>query len=103
MNARDTPAEVFREKMLEEAGRDPHPEPNKRRSSRRAWFSCLIEYEVTLLDQFGAWTTVGSGLVIQPIGLRVLEQIGAAGAALAEGAISSKVAPAILTALSKGR
>lgn len=43
-------------------------------------------FDVTLFDQFDVPKPVGSGLVIQPIGLRVLEQLGAATAALAKGA-----------------
>lgn len=45
-----------------------------------------IGYSVTLFDQFDVPKPVGSGLVIQPVGLRVLEQLGAAEAALAKGA-----------------
>jgi 2-polyprenyl-6-methoxyphenol hydroxylase-like FAD-dependent oxidoreductase len=48
--------------------------------ARRAGFN------VTLFDQFEAPEPVGSGLVIQPVGLRVLEQLGAAKSALAKGA-----------------
>lgn len=43
-------------------------------------------FDVTLFDQFVAPEPVGSGLVIQPVGLRVLEQIGAAQEALSKGA-----------------
>ncbi|MGJ8626612.1 MAG: FAD-dependent oxidoreductase [Sulfitobacter sp.] len=43
-------------------------------------------FDVTLFDQFDAPEPVGSGLVIQPVGLRVLEQLGAAEQALAKGA-----------------
>lgn len=43
-------------------------------------------FDVTLLDQFDTPKPVGSGLVIQPVGLRVLEHLGAAQAALAKGA-----------------
>jgi 2-polyprenyl-6-methoxyphenol hydroxylase-like FAD-dependent oxidoreductase len=43
-------------------------------------------YDVTVFDQFDTPEPVGSGLVIQPVGLRVLEQLGAAESALAKGA-----------------
>lgn len=43
-------------------------------------------FDVTLFDQFDAPKPVGSGLVIQPVGLRILEQLGAADGALAKGA-----------------
>ncbi|WP_421701506.1 FAD-dependent oxidoreductase [Aliiroseovarius sp.] len=43
-------------------------------------------HDVTLFDQFDAPRPVGSGLVIQPVGLDVLEEIGAGAAALAAGA-----------------
>lgn len=43
-------------------------------------------FDVTLFDQFAVPEPVGSGLVIQPVGLRILEQLGAADAALAKGA-----------------
>lgn len=43
-------------------------------------------FDVTVFDQFDMPAPVGSGLVIQPVGLRVLEQLGAADAALAKGA-----------------
>ena len=43
-------------------------------------------FEVTLFDQFTTPEPVGSGLVIQPVGLRVLEQIGAAKEVLSKGA-----------------
>jgi 2-polyprenyl-6-methoxyphenol hydroxylase-like FAD-dependent oxidoreductase len=43
-------------------------------------------FDVTVFDQFDTPAPVGSGLVIQPVGLRVLEQLGAADAALAKGA-----------------
>ncbi|MFS4437317.1 FAD-dependent oxidoreductase [Paracoccaceae bacterium GXU_MW_L88] len=48
--------------------------------AKRAGFS------IALFDQFDTPKPVGSGLVIQPVGLRVLEEIGAAEAALAKGA-----------------
>lgn len=43
-------------------------------------------FDVTLFDQFDVPKPVGSGLVIQPVGLRILEKLGAADAALAKGA-----------------
>ncbi|MFW2543857.1 FAD-dependent oxidoreductase [Primorskyibacter sp. 2E107] len=42
-------------------------------------------HAVTVFDQFEAPAPVGSGLVIQPVGLSVLERLGASGAALAQG------------------
>jgi 2-polyprenyl-6-methoxyphenol hydroxylase-like FAD-dependent oxidoreductase len=42
-----------------------------------------IGSSVTLFDQFEVPEPVGSGLVIQPVGLRVLKQLVAANAALA--------------------
>ncbi|MGZ9811233.1 FAD-dependent oxidoreductase [Pseudoroseicyclus sp. H15] len=42
-------------------------------------------HEVTLYDRFTAPAPVGSGLVIQPVGLEVLALTGAAEAALAQG------------------
>ncbi len=44
------------------------------------------DHEVTLYDQFDTPAPVGSGLVIQPVGLRVLEKLGAAPEALSKGA-----------------
>ncbi|KAB7610481.1 FAD-dependent monooxygenase [Amylibacter sp. SFDW26] len=44
------------------------------------------DHEITLYDQFDTPAPVGSGLVIQPVGLRVLEKMGAAEDALAYGA-----------------
>lgn len=44
-------------------------------------------HELTVFDQFTAPQPVGSGLVIQPVGLDVLEAAGAAGEALARGAV----------------
>ncbi|MEP2472504.1 NAD(P)/FAD-dependent oxidoreductase [Roseobacter sp.] len=43
-------------------------------------------FDVTVFDQFDTPKSVGSGLVIQPVGLSVLKQLGAAEAALAKGA-----------------
>jgi 2-polyprenyl-6-methoxyphenol hydroxylase-like FAD-dependent oxidoreductase len=43
-------------------------------------------FDVTLFDQFATPEPVGSGLVIQPVGLRILEQLGAARHAVAKGA-----------------
>ena len=43
-------------------------------------------FDVTVFVQFDTPAPVGSGLVIQPVGLRVLEQLGAADAALAKRA-----------------
>ena len=44
------------------------------------------DHEITLYDQFDTPAPVGSGLVIQPVGLRVLEKLGAAKEALSKGA-----------------
>ncbi len=44
------------------------------------------DHEITLYDQFETPAPVGSGLVIQPVGLRVLEKLGAANEALSKGA-----------------
>lgn len=43
-------------------------------------------FDVSLFDQFETPEPVGSGLVIQPVGLKVLKQLGAAEAALSKGA-----------------
>ncbi len=43
-------------------------------------------FNVSVFDQFDTPASVGSGLVIQPVGLRVLEHLGAAESALAKGA-----------------
>lgn len=43
-------------------------------------------FEISLFDQFFAPEPVGSGLVIQPVGLRVLEKLGAAQQVLQKGA-----------------
>ena len=43
-------------------------------------------FSVTIFDQFKSPEPVGSGLVIQPVGLAVLEQLGAANMALEKGA-----------------
>ncbi|MGB7243330.1 MAG: NAD(P)/FAD-dependent oxidoreductase [Sulfitobacter sp.] len=51
-----------------------------------AIFASRIGFQVTLFDQFDVPKAVGSGLVIQPVGLRVLEQLGAVDAVLAKGA-----------------
>lgn len=51
-----------------------------------AIFARRIGFAVTLFDQFDAPEPVGSGLVIQPAGLRVLEQLGAADTAVSKGA-----------------
>lgn len=51
-----------------------------------AIFARQAGFDVTLFDQFLSPEPVGSGLVIQPVGLRVLEQLGAADGALAKGA-----------------
>lgn len=42
--------------------------------------------ELTLYDQFDSPAPVGSGLVIQPVGLRILEKLGADKEVLAKGA-----------------
>jgi 2-polyprenyl-6-methoxyphenol hydroxylase-like FAD-dependent oxidoreductase len=51
-----------------------------------AIFARRAGFDITLFDQFDAPEPVGSGLVIQPVGLRVLEQLGAADRAVAKGA-----------------
>ncbi|MCL4148891.1 UNVERIFIED_CONTAM: hypothetical protein GTU68_009394 [Idotea baltica] len=51
-----------------------------------AIFARRAGFDVSLFDQFAAPEPVGSGLVIQPVGLRILEQLGAAEGALAKGA-----------------
>ena len=51
-----------------------------------AIFAQRYGYDVTLFDQFDGPEPVGSGLVIQPVGLRILEQLGAADIVLAKGA-----------------
>ena len=51
-----------------------------------AIFAHRAGFDITLFDQFDTPEPVGSGLVIQPVGLRVLEQLGAADAALTMGA-----------------
>jgi 2-polyprenyl-6-methoxyphenol hydroxylase-like FAD-dependent oxidoreductase len=51
-----------------------------------AKFLAQEQYEITLFDQFDKPAPVGSGLVIQPVGLRILEKLGAAPGALAKGA-----------------
>ncbi len=51
-----------------------------------AIFARRSGFDVTLFDQFEAPEPVGSGLVIQPVGLRILEKLGAADGALAKGA-----------------
>ncbi|MEO1639965.1 MAG: NAD(P)/FAD-dependent oxidoreductase [Pseudomonadota bacterium] len=49
-------------------------------------------HSVTLLDQFTTPQPVGSGLVIQPVGQRVLDAIGAGEAARAKGAAITRMA-----------
>ena len=44
------------------------------------------DHEITLYDQFDTPAPVGSGLVIQPVGLRILEKLGAAQEVLTKGA-----------------
>jgi len=44
------------------------------------------DHDITLYDQFETPAPVGSGLVIQPVGLRVLEKLGAAPDVLSKGA-----------------
>jgi len=51
-----------------------------------AGFLSETAHDITLYDQFDTPAPVGSGLVIQPVGLRVLEKLGAADEALAKGA-----------------
>ena len=45
-------------------------------------------HQVTVFDQFEAPRPVGSGLVIQPVGMEVLDQVGAGDAARSLGAPS---------------
>lgn len=49
-------------------------------------FLARAQYDITLYDQFDTPAPVGSGLVIQPVGLRILEKLEAADEALAKGA-----------------
>ena len=49
-------------------------------------FAARAGFDVTLFDQFNTAAPVGSGLVIQPVGLRILERLGAAQEALDKGA-----------------
>lgn len=49
-------------------------------------FLAKTPHEATLFDQFKTPAPVGSGLVIQPVGLRVLEKLDAAKEALMKGA-----------------
>ena len=51
-----------------------------------AGFLSDSDHKVTLYDQFDTPAPMGSGLVIQPVGLRILENLGAAKEALAKGA-----------------
>jgi 2-polyprenyl-6-methoxyphenol hydroxylase-like FAD-dependent oxidoreductase len=51
-----------------------------------AGFLSGSSHEITLYDQFDAPAPVGSGLVIQPVGLGILEKLGAAKQALTKGA-----------------
>jgi len=51
-----------------------------------AIFAKRAGFEVSLFDQFDEPAPVGSGLVIQPVGLRVLEHMGAADDAIQKGA-----------------
>jgi len=51
-----------------------------------AGFLSDSNHEITLYDQFDTPAPVGSGLVIQPVGLRILEKLGAAKEAVAKGA-----------------
>jgi 2-polyprenyl-6-methoxyphenol hydroxylase-like FAD-dependent oxidoreductase len=51
-----------------------------------AIFAKRAGFNITVFDQFERPEPVGSGLVIQPVGLRVLEELGAAKSALAKGA-----------------
>ena len=44
-------------------------------------------HDVMIYDQFAAPASVGSGLVIQPVGLDVLDRVGAGEAARASGAV----------------
>ena len=43
-------------------------------------------HDITVYDQFESPAPVGSGLVIQPVGLRILEKLGVADLVLAKGA-----------------
>lgn len=49
-------------------------------------FLARNDNDITLYDQFDTQEPVGSGLVIQPVGLRILEKLSAAPDALAKGA-----------------
>jgi 2-polyprenyl-6-methoxyphenol hydroxylase-like FAD-dependent oxidoreductase len=51
-----------------------------------AGFLSDSDHKITLYDQFDTPAPVGSGLVIQPVGLCILEKLGAAKQALAKGA-----------------
>ncbi len=51
-----------------------------------AGFLMGSKHKITLYDQFSTPAPVGSGLVIQPVGLRILEKLGAAEKALEKGA-----------------
>ena len=51
-----------------------------------AGFLSDSSHEITLYDQFDNPAPVGSGLVIQPVGLHMLEKLGAAEQVLAKGA-----------------
>ncbi len=50
-----------------------------------AGFLCDSPHKITLYDQFDIPAPVGSGLVIQPVGLSILEKLGAANLALTKG------------------
>lgn len=50
-----------------------------------AGFLCDSLHKITLYDQFDIPAPVGSGLVIQPVGLSILEKLGAADLALTKG------------------
>jgi 2-polyprenyl-6-methoxyphenol hydroxylase-like FAD-dependent oxidoreductase len=51
-----------------------------------AIFARRAGFDITLFDQFDTPEPVGSGLVIQPVGMRVLEHLAAADGALEKGA-----------------
>ena len=50
--------------------------------------ACLLRdqgHDVTIFDQFAAPEPIGSGLVVQPVGQRVLEKLGVLPTALSHG------------------
>ena len=53
-------------------------------ASPQQFWRIVLDLKSPFFDQFDTPEPVGSGLVIQPVGLRVLEQLGAAKSALAK-------------------